>query len=393
MGFNEDNENQNVIEIDGEVKEKRHKRAQLAIIFAILLCLFLGGYVIYCNRYYKEYQVLATTEKKDASTMYYMPFHGKLLKYSKDGISYLNSKGEGIWTESFTMKQPKAVVCEDYVVVADLNGNSYYLFDEKGKVGKNTTPYPICNVKVASQGVVAVVLEESKENYIKLYNKSGKELVDVKTSMEQSGYPLDIAVSSDGTKLVVSYVALDGTSVKYSVGFYNFSKVGQNSVDRLVGGTEFGDTIVPKVEFVNNNVVCAYGDDKLVIYNMKQKPSERATIKVKAEINSVFSNEKYVGFVTNNTTDLEKGKYQLYVYNLSGRKVLEKTLNIDYNTIRVTKNEIILVGDMECYIYNFKGKERFHHKFGKNVQDMIPTENGREYMVVFEDATEYIRLK
>ena len=132
MGFNEDNENQNVIEIDGEVKEKRHKRAQLAIIFAILLCLFLGGYVIYCNRYYKEYQVLATTGKKDASTMYYMPFHGKLLKYSKDGISYLNSKGEGIWTESFTMKQPKAVVCEDYVVVADLNGNSYYLFDEKG---------------------------------------------------------------------------------------------------------------------------------------------------------------------------------------------------------------------------------------------------------------------
>ena len=238
-----------------------------------------------------------------------------------------------------------------------------------------------------------MVLEESKENYIKLYNKSGKELVDVKTSMEQSGYPLDIAVSSDGTKLVVSYVALDGTSVKNSVGFYNFSKVGQNSVDRLVGGTEFGDTIVPKVEFVNNNVVCAYGDDKLVIYNMKQKPSERATIKVKAEINSVFSNEKYVGFVTNNTTDLEKGKYQLYVYNLSGRKVLEKTLNIDYNTIRVTKNEIILVGDMECYIYNFKGKERFHHKFGKNVQDMIPTENGREYMVVFEDATEYIRLK
>ena len=102
--------------------------------------------------------------------------------------------------------------------------------------------------------------------------------------MEQSGYPLDIAVSSDGTKLVVSYVALDGTSVKNSVGFYNFSKVGQNSVDRLVGGTEFGDTIVPKVEFVNNNVVCAYGDDKLVIYNNTQKNNMYDVLKIDEEL-------------------------------------------------------------------------------------------------------------
>ena len=78
----------------------------------------------------------------------------------------------------------------------------------------------------------------------------------MKTSIENSGYPLDIAISDDGAKLFTSYVKVDGTSVPDYLAAYNFGSVGQNeNADRLMGGFTFDDTIFPYIDFVDNDTV------------------------------------------------------------------------------------------------------------------------------------------
>ena len=72
---------------------------------------------------------------------------------------------------------------------------------------------------------------------------------------------MDVALSEDGKKLFTSYVYVDGVEVKNGLAAYNFGSVGQNeNSDRLMGGYKFADTIIPKVEFLDNNTVCAYRD-------------------------------------------------------------------------------------------------------------------------------------
>ena len=49
--------------------------------------------------------------------------------------------------------------------------------------------------------------------------------------------------------------------------------------------------MVARVEFVNNDTVAAFGDDTVVLYSMKQKPSVIAEIPIDKEIKSIFYDE------------------------------------------------------------------------------------------------------
>ena len=56
-----------------------------------------------------------------------------------------------------------------------------------------------------------------------------------------------------------------------SIGFYNFSSVGQNYTDNLVGGYGYTDAVVPLLDFMGNDTVFAVADNRLMFYQGKQK--------------------------------------------------------------------------------------------------------------------------
>lgn len=374
-------------------KKRKRKRIKLFIFAGIIACGLYGGWYVYTNRSYNDFEVIDTSVSLETLESEYELYNNQLIKYSNDGISYIDSKGKAIWTESFSMKSPKVVVQDDYIAAANLNGNEVYLFNSTGKVDNFSTPYPICDIELAGQGVIAVVLEDKKTNHIILYDKTGKELAASQNSIEQSGYPLDIALSDDGTKLIASYIKMDGVTVNNNVAFFNFASYGQNQVNRIVGGKDFGSTIVPKVEFLDNDNICLYGDDKIVIMEMKQRPKEKATIKLTTEIQSIFSSDKYIGIVSTNSNNKDNNKYIIKVYNTSGKEVLSLKTNKDYNKIRFDKNNIMIIGDYECTIFNMMGNQIFHGNFGKNIVDVIPNGKSREYIVIGPSETQIIKLK
>lgn len=84
---------------------------------------------------------------------------------------------------------------------------------------------------------MAVILDDSKITRINLYDTSGNELVKSETTMDKSGYPIDISISPSGELLAISYLYVDSGTMKTSIAFHNFGEVGQNlSSDRFVGG-------------------------------------------------------------------------------------------------------------------------------------------------------------
>lgn len=385
LEFNSESDNE-------ELKPKRH--FGWGVIVVVLICLGAGGFwLMNRTQYYNDFEVLSIVENSDATQMSYLAYNGSLVKYSKDGISYLDRAGNAVWMESYKMKQPMVAVSDEYVAVADLNGNSVYIFNAEGKVNAIETPYTICNLDVASQGVFAVVLENESETFIELYDKNGKNLVNIRTTIADSGYPLDIALSNDGSKMVSSYVTVEGIALKNSIATYNFGEVGQNETDRLVGGFQLEGTIVPKVEFLNNNTICAFGDNQFKFYSMREKPSEKGMVSVSSsEVQSIFYNSRYVGIVEKGTGE-ENVLYYLRVFDTNGNEKFSKTLNFTYNNIYATEEEIIIVGNAESRIYNFQGNLKFSYSFPKDVNNIIPTGSPQRYIVVYDDTTEIIKLR
>lgn len=382
-------------------QEKNKRMLQLKkriflIIGAVFVVLLL--YIIITNSNYNSYEVVEETSVTNASMVDYIPYQDSLLKFSRDGAVYVNDKGASVWNESYAMKMPAADVSGEYAAVADMNGNDVYIFNKEGKVSNSTMPFAIKDVAVASQGEFAVILEGEKENYINIYDRNGEQISEIQTTIDKSGYPMDIDLSDDGEKLFSSYLYLDGADVKNGLAAYNFGSVGQNeNADRLMGGYQLDDTIVPKVEFLNNNTICAFGDNQFIIYSMKEKPSEKAIISFKGEVQSVVYNSNYIGIVVANTEktkgDEEVAPYELQLYNLTGRKVMTKKIDFDYENVRMSEEEIVFTGGNECRIYTIKGKLKFSYAFKKSVVDMVPTGSSRRYIILYDSGSEVIKLK
>lgn len=366
----------------------------VAVIVVVVLAWLLIPMLI-PGANYDGYEVVEKTGVTNASIVDYVAYQKSLLKYSRDGATYVDEKGEAVWTETFAMKMPAADVCGDYVAIADLNGNDVYIFDKEGKVSSTAMPYMICDIAVAGQGEFAVVLKGENENYINIYDRKGSQIMERKTAIDQNGYPLDVDLSVNGEKLFSSYLSINEMGeLESKLTASNFGEVGQNeNADRIVGAYQLEDTIVPKVEFLNDNTVCAFGDNQFIIYSMKEKSSKKATIEFDSEIQSVVFNSQYVGVVLLNDKGKSEAPYVLKLYNTSGHETLSKEIDMDYENVRMDEKEIIFTGGNECRVFTVTGKTKFSYTFSKAIKDLVPTGYSRRYIVLYENGSEVIKLK
>ena len=381
-----------VIESEKSREDKsRNLKIKVITIIGIVCALLLAIYLFCVYRTYNNYKVRKTIKIETGTNSQYQAFGEFLVKYSNDGISYINGT-ETIWNEAYEMKSPIVDVCGDYLAIADKNSNTIYIFNKKGKVGEVNTSYPIIKIEVAQQGVVAALLEEASANYIELYDKEGNLIVSHKSLLSENGFPLSFSISNDGEKMMTSYLSIKEGSTENQVIFYNFSNVGKDEVDRVVGTfNQYGETIVPAVYFVSNEDAIAIGDNVLTIYKMKEKPTIRKEIKFDKEIQKVFYNEKYVGLIFENS----KGDtpYKMEVYSLSGEKIMSKEIEMNLDHVKFAGKNVLMYDDVTCELISLKGVVKFKHVFTKQLDAIVPMESTNTFLLMTKNKIEEISLR
>ena len=375
-------------------KIKSHKftifyRMMLAII--LIAAIGAATYIQWKNKVYTEILVVASTEISITQDANLMPFDGYLLNYSKDGAGCMDTKGNAVWNQTFEMQNPIVDICQNVVAIGDYNGRTIYVMNTSGPMGSITTNRPIRNLCVASNGVVAVVLDDTDVTLIYLYDSQGNELVHFRTTMKESGYPVSVSISPSGELVCVSYLFVDSGQMKSSVAFYNFGAVGQNSTDNYVSGYDYLNTIVPFTRFLDNKSVFAVSDDRIMFYSGSQKPVSAAENLLNEDVQSIYYGEEYVGLVFNSTES--SNRYRLDVYHKSGELAQQIEFDIEYSDILFHEDQIIIYNETECCIYNINGLEKYAGKFNKSVRTLIPLKTSYSYMMVTPDSIDTIELK
>lgn len=374
----------------------RGKKLIAALSFFLAAVIVFGAYQYYRRHLiYTEYDVLSVTELTEIMNGEYKAYGDYILRYSMDGISCMDKNGALVWGQAYEIKNPIVDVCGDYVAVAAQRGNEVYIFNKTGYQGEFRTQYPISAVRVAGQGVVAVMLEDSGYNYIRLFDTQGEELVGRKTSLEGDGYPFTYSLSLDGRKMAVSSLDIIGNSLVNVVEFYNFSEVGQNYVEQLVGTyqDEFAGSLVPKIEFINNNTVCAFADNQIVLFQMKEIPEIISVIPIEKKIRSVFYNESYIGLLMEH--EQEGALFQLRVFTADGKEVSGisgRTFSVRYSHAFFAHESLILYNEYSCEIINMSGVEKFNYTFDKNIVLFKYIAESR-YTLITPSSISEIRLK
>jgi hypothetical protein len=277
------------------------------------------------------------------------------------------------------------------VVIYELNGTQAYILNTVNLQGSIHTTMPIQEVSIAAQGTVAVLMENDGTSYLQLYDKSGTQLAAGELHVQNSGYPLDIALSQNGEKLAVSMLDINEGTVKTVIAFYNFGTVGQNAIDKIVSSYTYADLVIPQLRYMPGDTLVAFGDDRVILFTGSQKPAESKIIELTEEVKSIFYDEKHFGLIYDGNGEQ---KHRLEYYNLSGDVTREISFDTDYSDVCVLNNgNICIMGEDSCEIYNSRGLCKFQYTFGKSLYQVFSGRLQSDYTLILEGETQRIKLK
>lgn len=366
-----------------------NKKGISKILLVIIVFCIVGSAIALIYSYYRENTTYTSYIELDPFSVpdgsKYVRYGNGYIRYTSDGAEATRN-GSTVWNISFDLKKPITDVCGDYCVFADRGGHEIRVTDGKGGNYRIDVSDRIVDLKIASQGVVAVWTDSVERDHFYIYNYDGSLLLDIETSIYKNGFPIAFDLSDDGKKLVTSYANMTD-EVKSWVTFYNFGEVGQNYSDRMVGSFEFEDKIIPDVRFVDNSTVACFYENGCTLYNMKEIPSE--IVSYEADRLIAIANDSEHICMAESETD---GTTSFVVMDKKGRVKKNIVTGIAFGGMYIEDDELIVYNNTNCIIYFLNGKEKFRAQITDGMRSIYPAGKDK-YTVIKAGSVSTIQLQ
>ena len=359
------------------------------VAMAVLVALF--GYFFYQRTHlFDAYQVLSTAEESDLEDTQYTMLGDYVIKYSHEGVSAVDLQNQIQWSVAYSVQTPICDVCGSSMVIAEQQGTQVYVLGSSGLTGSFNVSLPIRKAYVASNGVTALVMDDTDVSWIKLYDTAGTEIVSLKTTMSETGYPMDIAITPNARKMMVSYLGTDGGNLTGTIAFYDFSSA-ESEEGHLVNSYQYTDTVFPEVYYAGDTTPVAVGDNCYAVFTSDNNPRLKKMTEIDREIVSCFHDESNIGFVFHSSDT--QIRYDMEVYSYSGKKTMSTTCSFEYTGIRMEDGEILLYDSRNLNIWRLSGRQKLAVDYEKEVRYFEPISGLRKYLVITGSSMDQIRLK
>lgn len=373
------------------LKHRLTKIYRIALTVVLVIAVIAVIRIQIENKVYTDYEVMSAVESIGSADSVIEAYDGNIICYSRDGISAYNSKGIQLWNQTYEMQAPIVCIAGEYVAVGDYKGNTIYIMDLSGPCGQININMVLLDLNISEKGVVTATLDNDTVTWLDIYTAEGENLVSFKTSMDQTGFPLKLSLSSDNRKMAVSYLKAGGSGIHTSMAFYNFGDVGQNVGNRMVSGFDYDEVVIPFIHYLNENDAVAVGENQLLVFSGKEIPELRAQADIEENIEAVYWGDSCTALVYRN--DEGEDKYRLDVYDLNAKLIFSETFDMEYKDVVLKNDNIIVYGDASVCIWNKKGLEKYNGDLGGNIRAIIPTKSKTKYIVVRNEGLEVIKLK
>lgn len=371
-----------------ESRENSSRKPNRFIIFLVALLIIATLAIIIVSNYkkrhtYTSYEDLGGFNVPVASK--YIRYGDGFVRYTSDGAE-ASCDGKSLWNFSYDLKRPIADVCGDYCVIADRGGNEIRITDGKGGNNKIVVSDKIVDVRIASQGVIAVWTGLVEKDHIYLYSADGTMLLDLETSVNSNGFPTAMDLSEDGKKLVVAFAKFENETQSW-VTFYNFDGVGQNRPDRIVGSFEYPDQIIPDIRFVDNSCVAVFYENGCTLYSMKEVPTEIKSYGME-RLKAIANDSEHICMASNEAD----GTTSFTIMDKNGNVSREITTGITFGGMYIEEDELIVYNDTSLIIYYLDGEEKFRSQITGGMRNIYPAGKDK-YTIINMETVSTIQLK
>lgn len=371
---------------------KRHRQSvlgQWTIRIVVAVMIVTGTCLVIENQTYTSVTTADSYKKNTEDSNQYAAFSDGMIRYSRDGVVFLNKKNQEKWIQPCQIQNPVIDINEDVFAVADIGGNTIMIFQKNGLKGEIETTLPIEKIAVSNQGIVSAILKNESTPQIISYDAVGNILVEHQVNLNSIGYPISLDMSADGKNLLVSYLSTKNGTLKSVFASYNFGQAGQQKTDNLIYTEEFEQTVVADVFYMDASTSVAVGDKSFVIYEGTQSVKKKKEVNLNQEIRSEFHSDKYIGFVL---TNQDKSGYEVQLYDKTGKQMINREITGEYSHAKLAGDEMILFDGTKGCVISDTGIQRFKGDWGMDVQDVVPTEGIHRYLLAGADELRVVYL-
>lgn len=376
-----------------KVQREKSKKiiSKIIIITAVILLAAVGIMLLLRTQTFSKYKVVNSEERNDDTNGTYLRFGTHLVRYTHNGIIETDSRDQVVWDQSYEMQNPMVELCGGTLAVGDIKGNQILLFNEDMQIGSVATNMPIQKFSVSEQGVVAAIIRNENRTMIMCYDARGNVLVEGKASLPDMGYPLGLAISPDGMRVMLSYITT-GSTVNSRIICYDFEDIERSDQDKILFDKVYEDVLIPTVLFLNNRAGVAIGTERLLFYSGDSKWKEKKEIEVTEPIQSALREEEGIGIVYQNTEEKDI-PYRMVKYSTSGHEEMKMDLDMEYSYIDMIDGQTILMQDRHCEIYTPVGRKLFDGELESAASYLMPLSGINKYLLVMPQAIQTIELK
>lgn len=363
------------------IKHKKEKKIIISIVGSIifillLIFLFVRRYNKYATIYIRSFATVKNAFNVDCK---YTKFNNGIIRYSRDGISFIKDNGNMAWVDSYDMDNPLIEKSKDYVAIASKNGKDVHIYDLRGFVSSFESETIIDDISISDDGKVALLSHNGDSLYVYIYESGGR-YGDIyfKFTREEDGEIADISFSPDGDYVMISTYVINNDKIKSKILFYNIDeKYNGENADRLYKGdpkverfvASFDgdiDKIFNKIYFLDKKRALAVSNGDILFFDLNRKNeyiSIKKTINISDTIESISVEDSSLSIITR-----EGESVRAKLYNKDGNKLYDKNIDFDYLSYYTADSFTYFMGLDNLLILDRRGVEKYR---GKLYDDMI----------------------
>lgn len=196
-------------------KSRKYLAAGIVVMLMLLLyiigvTLFFGEYVTYDNLKFlvKDFDAMnvtgTTVETKivynGSDSMTFKSFRGGLAVCDSDKYSYYDTSGVLLSEQSLEYSKPIMAPSEKYMLVYDLGGTSFSIFNQLTQIISRSTEREIISACISNDGEFAIASKSNETRYVvDYYSGSFNKIM----SIYKDNYVTCLAISPDGNTLCI----------------------------------------------------------------------------------------------------------------------------------------------------------------------------------------------
>ncbi len=188
------------------------------VIYIMGVMTLFGDYVTYDNLKYlsRDFSAISLGGGADFKNIVYNGREDLKFDYFRDGVAMVNGdtltyydpSGIPLIDEKINYRDPVIVGGDKYMLVYDLGGESYSIFNQLTKIIERDAEGRIVACDIATEGAAVIVTRSHETKYVAtLYNAAFKKSM----SIYKDNYVTDAAISPDGKRIVITSAIPSGT--------------------------------------------------------------------------------------------------------------------------------------------------------------------------------------